>query len=88
MILAYREGPFLEVVQDHVSSQLSIRVPWIIFKAVKSAEESPSTFRQPIADLLQTGYNEFRLKYIPDITFLEEFSKAVKMLRKSFSYNI
>ena len=28
---------------------------------------------QPIPDLTQTGYNEYRIQGIPDITFPEEF---------------
>ena len=48
------------------------------FKAVQSAKESPSTKTQPITDLTQTEYNEFRIKRIPDITFLGEFSMLQK----------
>ena len=52
------------------------------FKAVQSAKESPSTKTQPITDLTQTEYNEFRIKRIPDITFLENFQcyKSVPLL--------
>ena len=33
-------------------------------------------WRKP--DLMQTGYNEFRIKRIPDITFLGEFFNVIK----------
>ena len=40
--------------------------------------ESPSTITQPIPDLTETGYNEFRIRRIPDITFLGEFFNVTK----------
>ena len=38
------------------------------FKAVKCAKESPSTITQPIPDLAEIKYNEFRIYRTRDIT--------------------